>query len=605
MNKDIRNFCIIAHIDHGKSTLADRFLEVTETVSKREMKEQMLDQMDIERERGITIKLQPVRMQFNGYELNLIDTPGHVDFAYEVSRSLAAVEGVILLVDATQGIEAQTIANLYLALEQDLVIVPVINKIDLPNADAKQVAQDLSKLLGCTEEEIIMTSAKTGTGVEDILNRVIDTIPPPRGDSDQPLAALIFDSFFDEYRGIVAYVRVFGGTIHKGDQLKFMASEKQAECLEVGTFKPQLVPLDSLSAGQIGYITTGLKQVHHCRVGDTITLEKNQATSPLPGYRTLKPMVFAGVYCREGDEYPKLRDAIAKIALNDAALSYEPDHSEALGFGFRCGFLGVLHLEIFQERLAREYNLDLIITAPSVGYRVVLNEAGQRAFQRRDKSFKQEELVITSPLALPEQSQIEVVQEPWMTVDVVSPSDYIGKIMTFVQERRGILKNTEYLDEMKVVIHYEVPLASILANFYDTLKSVTSGYASLNYEFLEYRSCQVTRLNILVAEEPVEALATIVYEDEAYRVGRTIVDNLKKVLTRQQFEVKIQAALGGKIIASSRIAPLRKDVTANLYGGDVTRKRKLLEKQKKGKKRMKQLGKVDIPQEAFLAVLKR
>ncbi len=605
MNKDIRNFCIIAHIDHGKSTLADRFLEITGTVSKRDMKEQILDQMDIERERGITIKLQPVRMQFNGYELNLIDTPGHVDFAYEVSRSLAAVEGAIMLVDATQGIEAQTIANLYLALDQDLVIVPVINKIDLPNADTKQVAQDLSKLLGCTEEEIIMTSAKTGTGVEDILNAVIEKVPPPHGDSEKPLEALIFDSFFDKYRGIVAYVRVFNGAISKGNRLKFMASEKHAECLEVGAFKPKLVPLDSLHAGQIGYITTGLKQVHHCRVGDTITLEKNPATSPLPGYRTLKPMVFAGVYCREGDEYPKLRDAIAKIALNDASLSYEPDHSEALGFGFRCGFLGVLHLEIFQERLAREYKLDLIITAPSVGYRVVLNEAGQRAFCKRDKSFNQKELVITSPVTLPEHSQIEVVQEPWMTVDVVAPSDNIGKIMAFVQECRGVFKNTEYIDDKKVVIYYEVPLASILADFYDTLKSVTSGYASLNYEFLEYRSCHVTCLSIVVAEEPVEALATIVYEDEAYRVGRTIVDNLKKVLHRQQFEVKIQAAIGGKIIASSRIAPLRKDVTANLYGGDVTRKRKLLEKQKKGKRRMKQLGKVDIPQEAFLAVLKR
>jgi len=605
MNNRIRNFCIIAHIDHGKSTLADRFLELTGTVSQREMKDQILDQMDIERERGITIKLQPVRMNYNDYELNLIDTPGHVDFSYEVSRSLAAVEGVILLVDATQGIEAQTLANLYLALEQNLVLIPVINKIDLPNADIERVRDDLIKLIGCKKEEVLLVSAKTGKGVEEVLKAIIDKVPEPAGDESESLQMLIFDSYFDEYRGVVAYGRIFRGQIKKGDRILFMASGKQSECLEVGMFKPKLIATDRLTAGEIGYVVTGLKEVRYCRVGDTITLAEMPANQSRPGYKHLKPMVFAGIYCKEGDDYPHLRESIEKMSLNDASLTYEPDHSPALGFGFRCGFLGLLHLEIFQERLGREYNLDLIVTVPSVAYKIILSEAGYKAFKRKNKQFNEKELVITNPLQLPESVHIERIEEPWLKVDIVASAEYVGQIMTLIQEKRGIFLNTEYLDEQKVVIHYELPLAGILVDFYDKLKSVTSGYASLNYDFFEYRPCQVERLDILVASEPVEALSTIVYQDEAYRVGRTIVDNLKDVLPRQMFEVKIQATLGSKIIASSRIPAMRKDVTAKLYGGDVTRKKKLLEKQKKGKKKMKAVGKVEIPKEAFLAVLKR
>lgn len=603
--KNIRNFCIIAHIDHGKSTLADRLLELTGAVSKREMKDQLLDQMDLERERGITIKLQPVRMNYKGYELNLIDTPGHVDFTYEVSRSLAAVEGAILLVDATQGIEAQTLANLYLAMEQDLTIIPVINKIDLPNADVERVAADLQKLLGCEKKDILQVSAKTGKGVEAVLNLVIEKTPSPALDENAPLQILIFDSFFDEYRGVVAYGRIMNGRISKGEQMRFMASKKESECLEVGVFRPKLEPGSSLQAGEIGYIVTGLKEVRYCRVGDTITLVKQPADRPLEGYKHIQPMVFAGVYCQEGDDYPRLRDSIEKMSLNDASLTFEPDHSPALGFGFRCGFLGLLHLEIFQERLNREYGLDLVVTVPSVGYRINLTEAGQHSFQRKDKSFSSKELMITSPLELPEPSHVESIEEPWLQVDIVSPADYIGNIMSLVQEKRGLFKNTEYLDDKKVVLHYEVPLASLLLDFYDKLKSVSSGYASLAYDFIDYRRCEVERMDILVAGEMAEALSTIVYSDEAYRIGRVIVDNLKDVLPRQMFEVKIQASLHSTIIASARIPPMRKDVTAKLYGGDVSRKRKLLEKQKKGKKKMKAIGSVAIPKEAFLAVLRR
>jgi GTP-binding protein LepA len=605
MNTFIRNFCIIAHIDHGKSTLADRFLELTGAISKREMVDQVLDQMDLERERGITIKLQPVRMNFQGCELNLIDTPGHVDFHYEVSRSLAAVEGAILLVDATQGIEAQTLANLYLAMGQNLVIIPVINKIDLPNADIERVKADLVKLLGCAADEILLVSAKTGQGVETVLRAVIGKVPAPRGDNDQQLRILIFDSFFDEFRGVVAFGRVVNGRVKKGDNLLYMASKKSSECLEVGIFKPKLFPSAELQTGEIGYIVTGLKDVRSCRVGDTITFESRPAQQPLPGYKYVQPMVFAGVYCQEGDDYPRLRDSIEKISLNDASLSFEPDHSPALGFGFRCGFLGLLHLEILQERLTREYNLSLVVTVPSVGYKINLNEAGRQAFKRKDKSFNKKELIITSPLELPETTHIQAIEEPWLAVDIVSPSDYLGNIMGLIQEKRGVFRNTEYLDEKKVVLHYEIPLAGILLDFYDKLKSATAGYASLAYEFLEYRPCQVERMDILVAGDAVEALASIVYSDEAHRVGRVVVDNLKDVLPRQLFEVKIQASLRGTIVASSRIPPLRKDVTAKLYGGDVSRKRKLLEKQKKGKKKMKAMGSVEIPKEAFLAILRR
>ncbi len=605
MNDKIRNFCIIAHIDHGKSTLADRFLELTNTVSKRDMKEQILDQMDIERERGITIKLQPVRMKHQGYELNLIDTPGHVDFTYEVSRSLAAVEGAILLVDATQGIEAQTLANLYLTLELDLTVIPVINKIDLPNADVELVKKDLVKLLGCSPDEVLLVSAKTGEGVSQVLQAVIDNIPSPAGDEAMPLQMLIFDSFFDEFKGVVAFVRVISGCLKLNDRILLMASRQESDCLGVGMLKPELVSTSNLSAGEIGYVMTGLKMVQSCRVGDTITMASRPAEKPLPGYRELKPMVFAGVYCQEGDDYPRLRESLDKISLSDASLTYKPDHSEALGFGFRCGFLGLLLLEIFQERLKREYNLKLIITAPSVGYKVILNEDGQRSYKRKEKSFNKNELIITSPLLLPEVQLIDSIQEPWMSVDIVTPVDYFGNIMNLVQLRRGVFINTEYLDEQRAILHYQLPLASILVDFYDKLKSVTAGYASLNYNFLNYQDCEVERLDIIVAEEPVEALTSIIYKDEAYRIGRKIVDNLKEILPRQLFEVKIQASLSSRIIASSRIPPMRKDVTEKLYGGDVTRKRKLLEKQKKGKKRMKQIGKVDIPQEAFLAVLKR
>jgi len=604
MNQNnIRNFCIIAHIDHGKSTLADRFLELTGTIPKREMREQVLDQMDLERERGITIKLAPVQMQYNGYELNLIDTPGHVDFSYEVSRSLACVEGAILLVDATQGIQAQTIANLYLALEQNLVIIPVVNKIDLPNANIEQVSQDLIKLIGIKKEDILFVSAKTSQGVPALLDQIVKKIPSPKI-SEEHLRALIFDSKFDDFKGVISYIRIFFGNVKPGDQIKIMATNKKSEVLEVGIFNPYLIKKDKLVAGEIGYITTGLKNVEEARVGDTITNFQDPADKPLPGYKSFKPMVFAGIYCQEGNDFPQLREAMAKLKLNDAALTFEPEHSTALGFGFRTGFLGLLHLEICQERLKREYNLNLIITVPSVAYKVTLNEAGFAALERKEKAKATKEIIITSPLDLPDKSQIEKIEEPWMKVDILSPTEYMGQIMRLVEEKKGKYKNTEYLDEKRIILHYELPLASIIVDFYDKIKSVTSGYASLNYEFLNYYDCKVEKLDILVAGEKIDSLSSIVYEDSTFYVGRQIVERLKEILPRQLFEVKIQAAIGSKIIASSRIPPMRKDVTAKLYGGDVTRKRKLLEKQKKGKKRMKIFGKVDIPQEAFLAILK-
>ncbi|KKT92552.1 MAG: Elongation factor 4 [Parcubacteria group bacterium GW2011_GWF2_45_11] len=586
----IRNFCIIAHIDHGKSTLADRFLEITKTVEKRNMKDQLLDRMDLERERGITIKLQPVRMDYQGYILNLIDTPGHVDFTYEVSRSLAAVEAAILLVDATQGVEAQTVANLYLALEQNLTIIPVINKIDLPAAHPQQVKKEIVNLLGCAEEEIIEVSAKTGQNVEKVLQAVIKQTPQPSGEVAGKVQALIFDSTFDEYKGVVTYVRLKNGQLHPGDRISFIGTQAASEVLEVGYFKPDYQKSAALVAGEIGYIVTGLKDLEKARVGDTITLVKDPGQS-LGGYKVVKPMVYAGIFCQEGDEYPRLRDGIEKLKLNDSALFFEPENSPALGFGFRCGFLGLLHLEIVQERLRREYGLDLVITTPSVAYKVTKSTG--------------EEITIHSPQELPDQNYISAIMEPYMIIDIITPKDYIGEIMTLIQEKRGEYKNTEYLDENRVILHYHIPLASILVDFYDSLKSLSSGYASLNYEFLEYRPADVVRMDILVSDELVEALATIVYEDSAHQVGKKIVNALKNVLPKQQFVLKIQAAVGGKIIAAERISALRKDVTAKLYGGDVTRKRKLLEKQKKGKKRMLKSGKVDIPQEAYMAVLKR
>jgi GTP-binding protein LepA len=546
--------------------------------------------MDLERERGITIKLQPVRMQYQGYILNLIDTPGHVDFSYEVSRSLAAVEAAVLLVDATQGVEAQTVANLYLAVEQNLSIIPVINKIDLPAARTDSVKKEIISLLGCAEEEIICVSAKTGENVAQVLQAVIAKTSEPAGTVEEKLQALIFDSTFDEYKGVVAYVRVVNGGLKAGQKILFKGTNKESEVLEVGYFNPDYQKADRLSVGEIGYVVSGLKELEKVRVGDTITLANGPSAS-LPGYKVVKPMVFAGIFCQEGDEYQKLREAIEKLKLNDSALFYEPENSPALGFGFRCGFLGMLHLEIFQERLRREYDLDLVITTPSVAYRVKKTDGA--------------EITIHSPQELPNQEQIASIAEPYVKIDIIMPKKYLGKVMDLVQSRRGEYKNTEFLDENRVILHYDIPLAAILTDFFDNLKTVSSGYASLNYEFFEYRPAEVVRMDILVAEEPVEALATIVYRDMAFNVGRKIVNALKDVLPRQQFVLKIQASLGGKIIAAERLSALRKDVTAKLYGGDVTRKRKLLEKQKKGKKRMMKSGKVEIPQEAFMAVLKR
>ncbi|MDD4995418.1 MAG: translation elongation factor 4 [Patescibacteria group bacterium] len=587
---NLRNFCIIAHIDHGKSTLADRFLELTGTVDKRKMKEQILDSMDLEREKGITIKLQPVRMEYEGYILNLIDTPGHVDFNYEVSRSLAAVEGAILLVDATQGVQAQTLGNLYMALEQNLAIIPVLNKIDLQNADVERCREELVKLIGCKREEIFEVSAKTGKNVEQVLRAVIREVPPPFGEASAPLQALIFDSDYDEYKGVVADVRLKNGELYPGDRIRLVGTAAPTEALEVGYFRPQLVKSAKLAAGDIGYIVTSLRTIKDCRVGDTITLESNPAAL-LPGYKEVRPMVYAGIFPRDGAEYARLREAMDKLKLNDAALAFEPERSQALGFGFRCGLLGMLHLEIVQERLRREYNLDLVVTIPSVAYKIF--------------DTKGEEITIKSAQEMPDPSRVEHIEEPWVSVDIVTPKEFVGNIMSLVSERRGIYKNTEYLDPSRTIMHYDIPLAAVIVDFYDKLKSASSGYASLNYEFIGYRQAKIIKLTILVAEETVEALSMLVPEDEAYREGKRIVTLLKESLPRQQFVIKIQAAIGGKIIAAERLSAFRKDVIAKLYGGDVTRKNKLLEKQKKGKKKMMSRGHVEIPTETFLKVLKR
>jgi len=590
MNINIRNFCIIAHIDHGKSTLADRMLEITGTVSRRDMRDQLLDQMDIERERGITIKLQPVRMNWQGYELNLIDTPGHVDFTYEVSRSLMAVEGALLLIDATQGIQAQTLANLYLALDNNLTIIPVINKIDLPNADIQRSREEIMNLLGCRAEEILLASGKTGQGVAEILQAVIERVPPPRRNEDQPLRALIFDSTYDEYRGVIAYVRVFDGQLKPGQKIKLVVAAHSAEALEVGHFSPKYIRDAQLSSGEIGYIVTGLHDVAQCKVGDTISLAAARV-EPLPGYQEVKPMVYAGVFCKDGSDFNKLREAIERLKLNDAALSYEPENSQALGFGFRCGFLGLLHLEIFQERLKREFSLELIVTIPSVAYQVHF------------RSGKVESAY--NPASFPDPSAVDYIEEPIMKVDIFTPKEYLGAIMQLSAEKRGSYLNTEYLDEELAILHYHLPLTLLIVDFYDKLKSVSSGYASLNYDFYGYAKADVVKLDILVAEEKVEALSVMTYRETAHLIGKKIVEILKETLPRQQFVVKIQAAVGGKIIAAERLSALKKDVTAHLYGGDWTRRAKLLEKQKKGKKKMMNIGKVDIPPEAYLAVLKR
>lgn len=595
--KPIRNFCIIAHIDHGKSTLADRFLELTGTIDKRQMRDQMLDQMEIEQERGITIKLQPVRMQHKGYEMNLIDTPGHVDFTYEVSRSLAAVEGAILLVDASQGVQAQTIGNLYLALEQNLTIIPVLNKIDLPNADVEKVSQEIIHLTGCKQEDILTCSGKTGQGVLELLQAVIERVPPPKDPiPNAPTRALIFDSFYDDYRGVIASIRVIEGSLKRGNKVHFMGTITDAEVLEVGHYTPKMSADTILSEGEIGYLVTGTKQLGEVRVGDTVTTLDNPAQSQLEGYKEVKPMVFAGIFPSEGDEYNALRDAVDKLKLSDSALSYEPEHSQALGFGFRCGFLGMLHVEIFQERLRREFNIDIVATIPSVAYHVFKTNG--------------DEITVKGPQDLPDPQSINWVEEPWMAVDIITPDSTIGNVMNLVIEKKGRYVTTEYLStgtQQRALLHYEMPLASIITDFYDKLKSVTSGYASLNYDFKRYEKTDVVRLDIVVSEELVESLATLVWRDDAHRVGKKIVELLKENLPPEQFVIKIQATIGGKIVASERISALRKDVTAKLYGGDVTRKNKLLDKQKKGKKKMMAMGKgkVDIPSEAYLAVLKR
>lgn len=600
-NRNIRNFCIIAHIDHGKSTLADRFLEVTSTVEKRDMKHaQHLDTMELEQERGITIKLQPVRMHWKhkgeDYILNLIDTPGHVDFSYEVSRSLAACEGAILVVDATQGIEAQTLANCYMAMEHNLEIVAVLNKIDLPSADVEGRAKEIEKALGIPVADVISVSAKEGTNVPQVLERVIEVVPPPKeSKNDDELKALVFDSVYDPYKGVVAFVRLQSGSVKKGDTVHFLNTKKKIEVLEVGYFKPKYLPTAQLFPGEVGYIVTGLKTVRDARVGDTIwqpgtsNIELAKAVA-LDGYHEVRPFVFAGVFCTEADDYPLLRDALEKLKMNDSALSFEPENSGALGHGFRCGFLGLLHMDIVQERLEREYDLDLIITAPSVSYIIVTIDG---------------EKLISSPAELPDPGRLLSVKEPWVKIEILTPKDYYGQIMTLCTDKRGIAKNTQYLDEKRVMLIFEMPLANIVVDFYDQLKSITSGYASMNYEYLDYREDDLVKLDILVAGEKVDALSLILHRKEAFYVGNSLVKKLKELIPKHQFVVAIQAAIGAKVIARETIAAFRKDVTAGLYGGDVSRKNKLLKKQKAGKKRMKMMGKVELPQAAFLAVLKK
>jgi len=590
----IRNFSIIAHIDHGKSTLADRLLEQTHTVSQREMKAQILDSMDLEREKGITIKARAVRMSYTArdgetYQLNLIDTPGHVDFSYEVSRSLAACEGALLVVDAAQGIEAQTMANVYLALEQDLAIVAVINKIDLPSADPGKVAAEVGQLIGLLDDEIVQASAKTGLGVNDILEAVVRHMPSPGGNPASPARALIFDSHYDPYKGVIAYVKIVDGRIASGDRIKLMANGKEAELLEVGFFDPELHPVADLGTGEVGYVATGLKVVQDVQVGDTITLASNPAFEQLPGYRPVKPMVFAGLYPVESEEYPMLRDALERLRLNDGSLTWEPESSDALGFGFRCGFLGLLHMEIIQERLEREYDIQLLATAPSVEYEVQLRGGVQ--------------LRIDNPSDLPSPGEIEEIREPWLDISIIAPARYIGAVMELVTGRRGDYRELIYLDPDRVQMKFEMPLAELIVDFYDQLKSRTQGYASLDYVFKDMRPSDLVKLDVLVNGQPVDALSLISHRDEAYARGRELVENLRGLIPRQMFDVPVQASIGSRIIARETIRAMRKNVLSKCYGGDVTRKRKLLEKQKEGKARMKLVGNVEIPQEAFLAVL--
>ena len=590
---NIRNFSIIAHIDHGKSTLADRMLQATGTLTEREMQAQVLDSMDLERERGVTIKASAVRMNYTArdgqeYELNLIDTPGHVDFTYEVSRALAACEGAVLVVDATQGIEAQTLANLYLAVENDLEIVAVVNKIDLPSAHPDDVAQEIEDLFGLDAADVLPVSAKTGAGVEDLLEAIVARIPAPEGDETAPPRALIFDSHYDSYKGVIAYVRVMDGVFKTGHAVRFLATDETVEPLELGIFRPGMTPVRELRAGEVGYIATGLKTIRSVRVGDTVSLP-DAAVEPLPGYAPAKPMVFAGFYPTESDGYPLLKDALEKLQLNDASLVYQPETSQALGFGFRCGFLGLFHMNIIQERLEREYDLDILATAPSVQYRVRKTDG--------------ETLVISSPASLPDPGVIESIAEPWMKLSIYTPAEYIGPIMEITTKRRGEYLHMEYLDATRVLLEYYLPLAEMVVDYYDQLKSVSRGYASLDYTFHEYRDSDLVKVDVLVNREPVDALSIIVHRDQAYHRGQKLVSKLKKLIPRQMYEVPIQAAVGSKVISRANVKALRKDVLAKCYGGDITRKRKLLEKQKKGKKRMKMVGSVEIPQEAFMSVL--
>ena len=617
----IRNFCIIAHIDHGKSTLADRFLEITGTVPLKEMREQFLDQMELERERGITIKGKAVTLSYRSgdgqeYQLNLVDTPGHVDFSYEVSRAMAACEGALLVVDATQGIEAQTIANAFLAVDHSLTVIPVVNKVDLPQSEPDRVAAELQQVFGFAPSEIMFTSGKEGLGVQEVLQAVIDRIPPPRAGSDSPFRSLVFDSNYDAYKGIVAYVRVFEGTIARNDRILVMSSNRITESVELGVFSPHPTPVDRLTAGQVGYVATGLKDVRECRVGDTLTLADRPSSEPLPGYVPHKPMVFAGLYPADGENYQSLRTALEKLQLNDAALTYVLESSPALGFGVRCGFLGLLHMDIVQERLEREYGLDIVVTAPSVAYRALLKSGGT--------------IEVESPSRLPAPNETLEIQEPWLAMTIVTPDGYIGSVMELMSSRRGEFRKMEYIQgagiedglessglsgvstkaagrptgSARVVLEYWMPLSEMVGEFYDRLKSRTQGYASLDYALSGYRSAPLVKLDIMLNQEPIDALSMIVHRDKAYQYGTALVERLKAVIPRQLFEVPIQAAVGGRIIARETVRALRKDVLAKCYGGDVTRKRKLLERQKEGKKRLKRVGNVEIPQDAFLALLK-
>ncbi len=591
----IRNFSIIAHIDHGKSTLADRILEYTGALTSREMQQQVLDQMDLERERGITIKLTAVRLTYKAddgeeYILNLIDTPGHVDFTYEVSRSLAACEGALLVVDAAQGIEAQTLANVYLALDNDLEILPVINKIDLPSAEPDRVKQEIEDIIGLDTSDAVLASAKTGIGIKEILEQIVHKIPAPSGDPDKPLKALIFDSHYDPYKGVVIYVRVEDGAIRPGTEIKMMASGKSYEVIEVGVFRPNMTPVDSLNVGDVGYVVAGIKNVKDTRVGDTVTDAKNPTPEPFPGYRKINPMVFCGLYPIDSSDYEDLREALEKLSLNDASLSYEPETSSALGFGFRCGFLGLLHMEIIQERIEREFNIPILTTAPSVVFRVTLTSG--------------EVLEIENPSHYPEQGKIDYVEEPYVSASIIVPNDYVGAVMELCQSKRGEFINMEYIDTTRVTLTYDIPLSEIVYDFFDQLKSSTRGYASFDYEFKGYKQSNLVKMDILLNGEQVDALSFIVHRDKAYHRGKAICEKLKELIPRQMFEVPIQAAIGNKIISRETVKAMRKNVLSKCYGGDISRKRKLLEKQKEGKKRMKQVGSVEVPQEAFMAVLR-